>query len=765
MDSTRDTPATPRLPAEHNTFIGRRAELVALRRLLETSRLVTLVGPGGVGKTRLAVHVIRDLHRRFPDGAAFVDLAASRDAALVPSQVAAALDLRDLAGGWMVAEVARSLADRAVLLVLDNCEHLTDACGVLVDTLLHWCPRLKVLATSRRTLDVQGEALLEVPPLAVPQETDGGDPAGFDAVRLLLDRARALDSAWQPSAEEVAALGALCRQLDGIPLAIEMAAARLRTLAPTQLLERLDDRLTLLRGAGPVTAQRHRTLRDTMQWSYELLDEQEQHLWLRASVFAGDFDLAAAEAVCRGEGLDESNVLDALTGLVKASLVTVVRHDAGARFRMLETVRAFGRELLDGSGDAPLVLERHVAWCAALAADASRKYDSPEQPLVFDRLEREHTELSAALAHCLETPSLRPTGLQIATDLWLFWPARGFVTEGRRLLEALLAGSPEDVRERAGALTVAGYLDLAIDPGPAVHLLQEGRDLAEATDQPFFVALATQYLGLAHLFRGELPEADRVLRRAADLHGRLNPHYAAFCLADVGITAVLTGALDDAEASFEECLRHNQGGDPWTRSHALWGMSLVYLLRGAPTESESCGEEALRLMRRVDDRSGVARCIEALSWSAGVQGDLPRAARLAGAAEAVWTSIPAKPPGPVLRFRTQFSEPARRLLGTKRWAVQHAEGAALDRGAAVRLALGESAPVPHRPPGTHGDVLTKRQYEVAALIAEGMTDRQIAEQLVISPRTAESHVEQILARLDFRSRAEIAAWVVRRRET
>ena len=731
-----------------------------MRRLLETSRLVTLVGPGGVGKTRLAVQVTRDLHRRFPDGTAVVELAATRDAALVPSQVAVAMDLRDVSGGWMVAELARTLGDRHVLLVLDNCEHLTDSCGVLVDALLRWCPRLVVLATSRRPLDVEGEVLLEVPPLAVPDITAAADPTTFDSVRLLLDRARSLDQVWQPTDDDVAAIGELCRRLDGNPLAIEMAAARLRMLDPAQLLTRLEDPLTLLQGTGPVIPQRHRTLRDTMKWSYGLLTDQEQLLWRYASVFAGDFDLTAAEAVCGTTELPKPYVLDALTGLVKASVLTVERRDSGTRFRMLETVRTFGRELLEESGDAPTAHERHVHWSAAVAAAAARSYAGPDQPEIFDRLERDHHELSAAIGHCLDTTDLRRTGLRIATDLWLFWPARGHLTEGRRLLEKLLTETPDTAPERAAGLTVAGFLDLeAAGPTTAIPLLEQGQELARATNQPFITALATQYLGLANMFCGNLPEADRLLRRAAELHGHLDPHYAAFCLADVGITAVLAHSLDTAEEAFTACLRHNDGGDPWTRSHALWGTSLVQLLRDAPVEAAKHGEEALRLMRRVDDRSGVARCIDTLAWAAAARGDLPHAATLAGAADAVWSSIPAKPPGPVLLFRERFVEPARQSLGTKRWSARYTEGAALDRGAAVLLALGEQTPTTTVRHPDH--VLTKRQHEVAALIAEGLTDRQIAERLVISPRTAESHVEQILTRLTLRSRTQVAAWVVR----
>jgi predicted ATPase/DNA-binding CsgD family transcriptional regulator len=748
-----------RLPAERSSFVGRRGELAELRRMLAGARLVTLVGPGGVGKTRLALRAAADLRRSFPGGAALADLGAVDDPALVVQQVAAALDVRDVSGGWLGAGVAEVLGDRPVLLVLDNCEHLRDASAVLVAELLETCPELRVLATSRLPLDVGGEALLAVPPLGVPAPGERGDGGRHEAVALLEQRAGAVAATQPLRNADAVVVGELCRRLDGIPLAIELAAVRLRTLGPAELLARLDDRFGLLRRTGAAVPERQRTLRATMQWSHDLLDPPDRVLWQRASVFAAEFDLAAAEVVCADAGLPVPAILDGITRLVDASVLDVIRGPAGSRFRMLEAVRAFGRELLEVSEEAPAVRTRHREWCAALAADAAGRYVAPDQVAAFDRLTAEHAELAAALAWCLATPGEAGAGLAMAADLWLYWGARGHLGEGRRWLELLLAACPPESPVRVRGLAAAGYLALAAtDPETALPLLQTALVDAVAAGQDLEVAFATQYLGQAALFRGDLPAAQRLLRAAIDRYRELDPRYAAFPAADIGITALLQDDPDAAEEAFEESLALGAGGDPWTRSHALWGLGLVRLRTGRPEEAARLETEALRLVREVDDRSGIALCVAGLAWAAAEMHQEERAARLLGATEAVWRSVPADPPAPVVALGERYTAAVRGALGEARWSARAEEGRALDRPQAVALALGErSAPGP-APVAAESDVpLTPRQCEVARLVAQGLTDRQIAARLVISPRTAESHVEQILVRLGVRSRAEIAA--------
>jgi DNA-binding CsgD family transcriptional regulator len=353
--------------------------------------------------------------------------------------------------------------------------------------------------------------------------------------------------------------------------------------------------------------------------------------------------------------------------------------------------------------------------------------------------------------------------LTMAADLWLYWEARGHLGEGRRWLDRLLACSqPSEVRARG--LAAAGYLALAAtDTDAAVVLLDRARDLAEEEGQPFVAAMATQYLGQAALFSGDLSAADRLLRQAAERYRGVADRHEAFCWADVGVVALLRGRPEAAGEALERSLALNEGGDPWTRSHALWGLGLVRLEDGDAAEAARLEHEALRLMREVDDRSGVALCVDALGSVAAAHKEWDRAAQLSGAADAIWQSIPAEVPGPVAVLRDRHMPAARKAIGDTRWSSRYQDGAALDRQQAVGLALGESqveSPRSARETAAES-ILTRRQWEVAGLVARGLTDREIATQLVISPRTAESHVEQIRHRLGVGSRAEVAAWFAR----
>ena len=751
---------------ERNSFVGRRQELADIRRTLSTCRLLTLVGPGGVGKTRLALRAAGDLRRMWPDGTFTVDLTAVHSADLVEHQVASALRVRDPSGVSLTDQVAQVIADRHVLLVLDNCEHVLDAAAPLGHTLVGACATLSFIATSRLPLDVDGESLLVVPPLSVAPSARGPDHVETcEALQLLQERARAVAPTLSLGPDDSAPLLEICRRLDGLPLAIELAAVRLRTLSPEEVLGRLDDRFRLLRRSGATIPERHRTLLATMQWSHDLLDEPARLLWRRASVFADGFDVTAAESVCADDTLPIDLVLDALSALVDASIVEVTTVDGVSHFRMLDTVRAFGQSLLATSGEGPALRHRHRVWCSAMTAAAARELLGPEQVAAFDLLSRHHHEISAALDHCVSTPGEEPAGLAITSDLWLYWEARGRLAEGRQRLDALLAACPHDP-QRARALAVAGYLALAAtESAVAVPLLTQARLLALAEEDPSVVAMATQYLGQAALFDGDLDTAEALLGEAAARHLPLDQRLSAFCWADIGVVALLQGRLDAAFEAFTRSMEQNANGSPWSRSHALWGLGLVHLGRHDIDEALDVEKESLVIMQAVDDSSGSALCIGALACVAAEQQHWDHAARLYGAEQMLWRSIPAALPAPVVALHHNHREATRRALGARRWAACHEEGSFLDRSAAVALALGQSSPDPVREevhPQVTVDPLTERQLEVATLVTLGMTDRQIAARLVISPRTAESHVEHILTRLGLRNRAEIAAWTARR---
>ena len=751
------------LPTERTSFVGRGTEIRRVRQLLSGARLVTLVGPGGVGKTRLALRAAGQMRHVAPDGVCFVDLALVRDPALLPQQFAASLDLRDASPRWLVASITDVLRTRRMLVVLDNCEHLRDACAVLVDALLSDCPKLRVLATSRRPLDVTGEVRFVVPPLPTAAAGEHPSSAPNDAIELLVDRAKAVIPDFEVTEANAADLAALCRRLDGLPLALELAAVRLRTLTPAQITDRLSNRLDLLKHVGPAVPERQQSLPAALEWSYRHLQPAEQHLWQRAAVFLGDFDLAAAEAVCTDPELPQVAIMDALDGLVDASVLAVYRLPDRVRFRMLETIRLFGSQLLERSGARTSIARRHRDHYARLAGDVD--WVGPDQVSALDRLAEEHGQLRAALEFSADTPGEALTGLRLAADLWLYWQARSQLGEGRRWLARLLERCIEPTATRAKGLAVAGYLAVTqSDVAAAVPLLKQGHALAEALGEQGTAAFATQYLGLVEMFRGNYDGAERLLRAAAASRRRLGQdRFAAFAMADVGVAAFFRGDLDEAGTAFSEGLALNSGGDPWTRSHAMWGLGLVRWRTASLAEAEQLQREALSLIRQVDDRSGIALRIHALAWLAAAHGNWTRAARLSGAADATWRSIPARVPEPLGPFIDECTRQGAEALGDMGWQAEYDRGRALDRAAALALALGE-APQP-TPRQADDDPLTRRQREVAQLVAQGLTDREVATRLSISIRTAESHVEQILARLGFRSRAQIAAWVAARGDT
>ncbi|HEV2771057.1 MAG TPA: LuxR C-terminal-related transcriptional regulator [Solirubrobacteraceae bacterium] len=744
------------IPAELTSFIGRRRELAQVKAALATARLITLTGPGGVGKTRLARRSAAALGGTFDERVWLVELGEVEDDTLLAQSVAGALDLRDESGRWPVAMLTDHLASRRLLLVLDNCEHLLEASAVLCDALLRACPQLRILATSRQPLGVEGETTLLVPPLSVPESDPKlrpPSPGWGDATDLFAERAAATLPGFTVTAQNAAAVAELCRRLDGMPLAIELAAARLRALTLEQILDRLDDRLRLLTGGGRAGLPRQRTLRATVEWSHDLLAEQERVLWRRLAVFPASFTLDAAETVCAGANLPAGEVLAGVADLTEKSMVA----RDGSRHRLLETLRAYARERLRDAGEERELSRAHRDWCGELAARARPEWTGPDQVRWFDRLAAEHPSVRAAIEFSLSEPGETERGLMLACDLWLYWQARGHLGEGRRWLSALLERAPQATQARARGLWVAGFLALTQrDAEAAEALLAEGLALAQRLGSERDVAFANQYLGLAALFREDTAAAAELLRDAVDVHRRVDEPAGAFALADLAIVTMLRGQGARAEALFEDSIAWAAAsGDRWTRSHALWGLGVLALDDGRADLARDLQSEALSLMRALDERTGIALCVEALAWVAGACGQAERAARLIGATHAVWESIPSSLPG-VLSARHEACERrARSRLGTPAYERAVRAGATLSREAAVADALGETASAAPSPP------LTPREREVANLVAAGLTDREIATRLVISVRTAEAHVAHILAKLGLRTRTEVAAmWAV-----
>jgi predicted ATPase len=463
--------------------------------------------------------------------------------------------------------VAQHLGDRRLLLLLDNCEHLLDPCAVLVDSLLRFCPHLQVLTTSRQSLGIDGETVLRVAPLSVPPR---GSLEG-EAVELLVARASSVLSGQDLDQDQKRVAAELCRRLDGIPLAIELAAVRLKTLSIEQIIERLGDRFGVLGEKQRASPPHRRTLRAALDWSHALTSDEERTLWQRLSVFAAGFDLPAAEGVCGGGPLMFERVLDVLDGLVDKSVITATRSGNEMRYRMLESVRDYGLEKLRSGGDESALRCRHRDYYSDLCQQAWEHWTDSGQPQWFDRLEADHENLRAPLDWCVENGEPE-SGCMMAANMWLYWEARGHLTEGRRRLATLLGALPAHSRVRAKALWVAGYLALGqTDVESAAPLLQESLDLAAATGDGESGAFSTQYLGLCMLFRGDLAGAEEHLEKAFKMQTEGGKRTAAFTLSDLAVTVMLGGDIERAVRLYEQALAMTeQDGDPWTHSHCLW---------------------------------------------------------------------------------------------------------------------------------------------------------------------------------------------------
>ena len=492
-----------RLRGDLSGFVGRRSELAAIRVALGGARLVTLCGPGGIGKTRLAVRAAWDARRVFHDGIWLVELASLRDPALLAPQVARGMGLLDQSAGWAVATLSEHLAGRRALLVLDNCEHLLDACAVLAGAVLRGCPGVRILATSRQVLGVTGEVTFAGPPLSVPDRSDRRPPEKilqFEAVRLFAERGAAVLPGFVVDSANGQVVADLCARLEGIPLAIELAAVRLRALSPEQILARLADRFGLL-SAGDPADPRHRTLQATLTWSYDLLPPPEQAMWQRASVFAGSFDLDAAEGVCAGDGVAAGEIVDLVDQLVVKSILRRSPGGDPARYRMLDTVREYGRQRLRETGGTQALGWRHQDFYARLAARKDAL--GPCQLEWINALDADHDNLRAALEYGVGQAAQAEAALAMACDLWLYWETRGHLTEGRRHMDVLLAQVRSPCALRTRGLWAAGYLALVQGDAVARRLLEAALLAAERQGDPEAIAYASAFLGRAVWFLGD----------------------------------------------------------------------------------------------------------------------------------------------------------------------------------------------------------------------------------------------------------------------
>jgi predicted ATPase/DNA-binding CsgD family transcriptional regulator len=755
------------LPAELTTFVGRRHELAEAKRLLSTGRMVTLTGFGGVGKTRLAVRITASVRRAFPDGVWFVDLTALNDPQLLATTVANTLELRQVSSD-PAADLAAYLEDRQLLLVLDNCEHLTDACAILASKLLAAAPRLHILATSRHVLGVEGEQILSVPPLSTPEaDAPPGDVSHYEAVELFIDRASAVAPDFTTTETNRPVIIELCRKLDGIPLAIELAAVWLRTLSPAQILARLEDRFRLLSGGRRAGPMRQQALEAAVGWSHDLCSPGEQLMWARLSVFSGGFDLDAAEAVCEGSGVTRDDVLSLVAGLVNKSVVTrqPATDESTAWYHMLETVRQYGAAQLSPDEERRL-RTRHLEHYRALAADYGEHGFGPHQADWFLRLRREHGNLRTALDFCLEDPVRTVQVFEIAAPIWNFWFA-GFLREGYGYLLRALDVATEPTASRAHALWAASYLAMfATEFDRHATMLAECESIAANLGDPLLEARIKECRGHATVYQGDLPRAVEILEAACAEFRAIGD-----ALGEFDSLILLTAAtlfLDDdrvddfSRQALELADRH---GALSSRGYGLWSVGVARWRAGAYADATRLLRESVRLFLPMHDLTGVSFGVQGLSWCAALESPDTTAARLLGAAQAVWRTSGAKvdETNAYGMFDERAEVAVRRVIGSARFEEAFAEGASYSFEQAVSAALGSdresSSRRPRRSPQPGGaGGLTPREREVALLLADGLSNREIADRLVISLRTAETHVDHILRKLGLTSRARVAGW-------
>jgi predicted ATPase/DNA-binding CsgD family transcriptional regulator len=773
------------LPVPVTRFVGRRGEIAGVRRALQESRLVTLTGVGGVGKTRLALEVAQLVHRAFPGGAWMVDLSAVVDAGQVPQAVATSLGVVDRSTRPPTDTIADHLRDSEALVVLDNCEHLIDATARFVAGLLSRTHRLRVLATSRRTLGIDGERLFPVPPLGVPEEagTASTETVGrYDAVQLLVDRAQALQPGFALTEANRLAVARMCARLDGLPLAIELAATRLRTLSLDQLLDRLEGRFALLTGGNRAAGARQQTLRAMIDWSHSLCSEPERLLWARLSVFAGGFDLEAAESVCAGSGLSQDTVLDLLDRLVAQSIVLSDAGEQGIRFRLLETIRQYGRERLVELGEESTLRRRHCDHYLDVARRATSQWATPRQEEALSRLRTEHGNLRAALEAAITDPEGPSAALALATALRHHWYADAFLAEGRRWLDQALAlptpvsaRSDDAVRAaRTDALWVAAWVCLLQgDLAEAGTRLTECLALAEPVGNERAIGFVRSLTGTAELFQGHLPEAVAAFEEGLAIFARIGETEGALWgMFQLAIALAHSGASARAQAICREALTLSEAtGERLCRSYTLWVLGFDTWRQGDLEQADRHAREGLALQRDFNDPVGLALISELLAWISASRDDLVATARLLATADSVWgligTTLSAFGP-PLHRHRAACEHRIAAELDPETARQAHRRGRHATVASAIasildtRPASGPDARPADAVPGLPPSPLTSREGEVAGLLARGLSNRAIAAELVISQRTVDGHVERILAKLGFTARAQVAAWVATR---
>jgi non-specific serine/threonine protein kinase len=746
------------LPRPLTSFIGRERELAQARRLLADSYLVTLTGPGGSGKTRLGIALAAEVAGDYPDGVFFVPLAPVRDPGLVPSTIAQSLGLQDARDRPLMDHLVSQLRDRQVLLVLDNFEHLL-AGAPAVARLLRETSALRILASSRSPLRVSGEQECPVPPLAVPDlgtRPTPGALAACESVRLFAERAAAVLPDFTVDEQNAAAIAQIARRLDGLPLALELAAARVKLLPPEAILARLEHSLRLLTGGGRDLPDRQQTLRATIAWSHDLLTDGARRLLATCSVFAGGASLEAIETVCDAMVDIGLPVLDGLAELLDQNLIRQVHRPGPGRYALLETIREFAAERLDQMPEADDIHAAHAAAFLTLVEADGRLQPGLARKGWLERVEVEHNNIRAAIGWYREHDP--PAALRMAAAMAAFWSLRGHHTEGRQRLDELLALVAEPSPPRVSALNGAAWL--AIDQGDYVHgtdLLGESIGLGRALGDTVGEAIATAYLGRCTMSSLDTAAGAPDVQRAVALVSQTGDGPATtLVMFYSGIVALLTGQPEAACDVFGRCAAMAAGlglTQLTGRARQMLGYSLLDL--GELAAARDALAEGVPVSMEIGDRWIVQIGLGGFIGLAVKTGRPRMALRLAGAADAFRAANEFSMPAPMQEIVDHWLGTARARAGPAAGRLA-AEGRRLSPEEAIRLALANE-PDDAAPPGRR-PTLTRRETEVAALAARGLTNRDIAAQLYLSVRTVEAHVDHILTKLGFRTRTQLAAW-------
>jgi predicted ATPase/DNA-binding CsgD family transcriptional regulator len=802
-------------PVQLTSFIGREQEIIDIKRLLFNTRLVTLTGAGGSGKTRLAIQIANDMSDTFADGVWFVDMAPLHDPTLVPAGIAQVFGLHP-AGDQPLMELLLGFArSKQLLLLLDNCEHLTETCAQLAQELLSHVPDLRILTTSREPLSIAGEAIYPVSGLSCPSshasvEGNLEELMRYDAVRLFVERARAISPDFSLTSKNAAPIGEICCRSDGLPLALELASARVQVLTVHEIAARLNDRFTLLiSGQRRGFEARHQTLRAAIDWSYDLLKADEQVLLRHMAVFEAGCTLDILEAICSGDARSGESILDLVSSLVKKSLV--VADTSGrtqARYRLLETIREYALDKLDESGEARRMHDRHLDLFLARAEEAAPKLNNAYQKLWLNWLDGEHDNLRAALAWAIDSGQIE-AGMRIAIAIARFWEIRGHIQEGLMWLERLFSKADESISRlvHANALVFASFMEMFL--GKASEAERYGREaaaMAEAAGDagnPILV-LALNSLGSGFRAAGDFQRAFELGQRSIQLL-RATPGPSLFLcmgLLAQGDVAIELGSYAEARKMLEESLAlASEDGDSFRIAHAYNSFGDLARYQGDYTEAQIAYEKSVNLLRDLDAHHDLAAFVRNLGRACLLAGDFDRAISLFKESLAAHQAEQNKPgmiecliglaatavmrglPGPgacllaaTIAIRGERAEsvwPAKHLevepyLGLAKVRLTEVElqseqvvGRAMSLEQAISFAL--KLPLKLEIAADTGealDGLTRREREIAALIGQGKTNSEIATELVLSKRTVEKHAANILSKLGLNNRSQIVRWSI-----